>query len=270
MKSVLITGATGMIGQKLRAHLAASGGYEMRLLCLNPSADPQVMTADLATYDETWARRFEEVDAVIHLAGAPSPASTWAVVQRDNIDLSLNVFRAAERHGARRVIFASSNWVMAGHRFDLARLTTDLAPNPINPYGAGKLFIERAGLDLHSRAGISFIALRIGFCQHTDGNIPGPHMAHGLWGQQMWLSDRDLCTGFERAVLADDVGFAVLNLMSQNVGMRWDLAETERVIGYRPQDGHTPVSDPAAADRDEVSRAMMDFESRFRDATGAW
>ncbi|MGB2318722.1 MAG: hypothetical protein ACPH74_01355 [Candidatus Puniceispirillum sp.] len=39
------------------------------------------------------------------------------------------------------------------------------------------------------------------------------------------------------AITASDVQFAALNLMSNNPGMRWDLDETRRVIGYNPQDG---------------------------------
>jgi len=37
-------------------------------------------------------------------------------------------------------------------------------------------------------------------------------MLDGVWGQQMVLSDRDLCQGLERAVLAADIRFTVLNL----------------------------------------------------------
>ena len=57
----------------------------------------------------------------------------------------------------------------------------------------------------------------------------------------MWLSNRDLCHAMERAVLAEDVSFAVLNLMSDNPGMRWDIGLTRELIGYVPQDGATPV-----------------------------
>jgi NAD+ dependent glucose-6-phosphate dehydrogenase len=64
----------------------------------------------------------------------------------------------------------------------------------------------------------------------------------GLWGQLMWLSDRDFCHGVERAVLADGIGFTVLNLMSANPGMRWDIDATRRILGYVPQDGAVPVA----------------------------
>jgi hypothetical protein len=75
------------------------------------------------------------------------------------------------------------------------------------------------------------------------------------WGQNMWLSDRDFCNAMERGVLAEGVGFAVLNLMSDNPGMRWDIETTKRVIGYAPRDGapadlsDTMKEDEAAAQK---------------------
>src|ERR1700730_6013132 len=104
-KTVLITGATGSVGSKLRTHFAALD-VRLRLLCLNPKRDPAVMTVDLSAYDEIWARQFVDVDAVIHLAGDPYVTASWASVQL-NIDLTLNVFRAAQNHGSRRIVVAS-------------------------------------------------------------------------------------------------------------------------------------------------------------------
>ena len=66
-------------------------------------------------------------------------------------------------------------------------------------------------------------------------------MGWGSWGQAMWLSNRGLCQAMERAVLAEGLGFVVLNLMSDNPGMRWDIETTKQTIGYAPQDGVAPV-----------------------------
>jgi NAD+ dependent glucose-6-phosphate dehydrogenase len=269
-RTLLITGASGSIGSKLRAHFLARGGYSLRLLCINPANDPTIFTADLARYDEVWARQFENVDAVIHLAGASSTTSTWDAVQALNIDLSLNVLRAAERHGARRIVFASSNWVVAGHRFANLPLTADMPPAPVNPYGSAKLFIERAGRDWAARTGRCFVALRIGYCQHSPGNIPGPHMEHGVWGQQMWLSDRDLCQAVERAAVATGLPFTVLNVMSANPGMRWDIESTRRSIGYQPEDGHTAVSTPTGEEQDRTARASQEVIEHLQSLAAKW
>ncbi len=237
-KTILITGATGNLGTKLGNHLETAGGYEVRRLCLNPNNMPGVTKADLSVYDEAWAREFEGVDAVVHLAAHPSPRIDWATAQKLNLDLTFNVYDAAAKYGAGRVVFASSNWVMAGYRFSGKRLTTDLEPWPLNPYGISKLIGERAGKSLAEQRGVSFVAMRIGYIQKGE-NLPGPKMNQAVWGQHMWLSNRDFCQGFERAAIADGVNFAVLNHMSDNPGMPWDIDETRRVIGYDPKDGHT-------------------------------
>ena len=268
-KTVVLTGAGGSIGRKLRSHFEALGAT-LRLLCLNSAGDPSVATADLSVYDETWAGHFESADAVIHLAGDPYATASWESVQKNNIDLTLNVLHAAQRHGAKRFVFASSNWVMAGYRFGTERLTPPLPPWPINPYGCGKLLCERAGRQWSAEYNIPFIALRIGCCQHIPGNVPGPQIEHGIWGQQMWLSDRDLCHGVERAVLVEGVSFAVLNLMSDNPGMRWDLTETRRVIGYEPRDSYQAVSTPLIEEHDQVARLHSEVDARLRQLTAKW
>ena len=54
----------------------------------------------------------------------------------------------------------------------------------------------------------------------------------------MWLSNADLIRLFDCAVEAEieDRLFAVLNGMSRNHGMRWDLSETAELLGYLPRD----------------------------------
>ena len=61
---------------------------------------------------------------------------------------------------------------MAGYRFGTERLTTDLPPWPINPYGHSKLYGERAGRSFAEQSDFSFIAFRIGWCQRDHDNRP--------------------------------------------------------------------------------------------------
>lgn len=242
---VLITGATGNIGTKLRAHLAAEGRYDLTLLCLNPKNDPDVITADLSRWDEDWARRFAGIDTVIHVAADPSPAAPWGRIQTLNLDLLFNVVAAAQQHGVRRFVFASSNFVVAGHRFSKLPLTTDMEPAPINAYGASKLVGERLGKMFAERYGLSFIGFRIGVCQRANGNRHGPWIPFGHWGQQMWVSDRDLCRAFEASIRDRSVLFGVYNLVSHNPGMRWDLSNLKRDLGFEPLDGEPMRVGPA-------------------------
>jgi nucleoside-diphosphate-sugar epimerase len=213
--------------------------------------------------------RFAGVDTVVHLAGDPSPQGSWASVQRLNIDLTANVYEAAAAQGVRRVVFASSNWVMAGHRAGQGVLTTDMEPHPVNPYGVSKLVGERMGRSIHERRGLSVICVRIGYVQRGD-NLPGPHMGWGRWGQAMWLSNRDLCHATERAVVADGVGFAVLNLMSDNpldaMGHRdHEATDRLRAAGRR----HANRDSGAGAGRVYCTGPALDDRKAGSSASGA-
>src|SRR5271170_4109289 len=66
MTTVVITGAGGNIGTKLRRHFE-SLGWSLRLLDASAS-DPGIGRADLAVWDDAWVQEFRDADAVIHLA----------------------------------------------------------------------------------------------------------------------------------------------------------------------------------------------------------
>jgi len=254
-RTILITGAAGNIGGKLTAHFNATGAYDLRLL--DQKTGEGIVAADLGVYGGDWPGQFEGVDTVVHLAGNPSGAASWSAVQGANIAGVQNVLRAAASAGVRRVVFASTNQVMLGYRFreDVPVVTTDLPPAPLSPYGISKYFGEEAGRAFTAETGISFLALRIGYFQRGE-NLPGPHMGIGVWGQQMWLSNRDMMHAVERSIEAEGLGFAVVNLVSDNPGMRWDLSHTRETIGYAPRDGHATVVTEAVAAADNEARAV--------------
>jgi len=252
-RRILVTGSTGNLGQKAVAALKDRDGVEVLRIGRNTGGAPDVVSADLTAYDTTWASCFQNMHAVLHLAADPRPVATWASVQRLNLDLTLNVMRAAEAAQVGRFVFASSNWVLGGYRFTANRLTSATEPRPVNPYGASKLFLERCGLAMAARTGMSFLSLRIGYCQPGE-NSPGPHMAFGRWGQEMWLSNQDWAQAVCKACLSPYDGSALLNIMSSNAGMRWDLEEAKSVIGYHPTSQHRPHLPLVARVRDGAAR----------------
>ena len=253
MPHVLITGAAGALGSRLRRHMQALG-WVLTLIDREFRGDGAIETADLAVFHNDWARRFVGVETVLHLAGDPSPQASWTSALHNNIDATHNVVEASCRAGVRRVVFASSNWVLAGHRFGSATLDAATEPYPVNPYGISKLAGERIGHAASDLRGLSFIAFRIGYCQRDHDNRPGTHMGWGLWGQRMWLSDRDLCQGFEKAVLAPDkLRFGIFNLISNNQGMRWRLDDAADAIGYVPLDSSVPVATPDMVEETEAA-----------------
>lgn len=236
MSAIVVTGAAGLIGRKIMPHLRAAG-HRVEGLDLVPGGDPTIVAADLAVWDMAWVDRLNGADAVVHLAADPWPNAGWERIERLNLDLTLNLFQAASLAGVRRVVFASTNWVVAGHRFAEGPLTPGMPPAPVNAYGASKLFGERLGRSFSQSRGLSVICLRIGAAQMHEGQMPDADTPMGDWARQMWLSDRDLCNGVRLAVEAPpDLSFAVVNLMSDNPGMRWDLGPTRDLLGYTPQD----------------------------------
>jgi NAD+ dependent glucose-6-phosphate dehydrogenase len=251
---ILVTGAAGHLGGKLVRHLTVAG-HQVTGLDLMARSEPDIVhQADLSCLDDTLRGHFAEQEVVVHLAADRSPAARWETVIPHNIDAVLNLFEAARFAGVPRVVFASSNWVLGGHRFGRGPLGAATEPAPINPYGMSKLMGERIGAHFAAVHGMTVVCTRIGWTQWTHDNRPGPHMAMGTWGQEMWLSDRDYLDGMTAAATAPVQGFAVVNLMSDNPGMRWSLDEARQMLGYSPADGALARRTPRVRLADAFSR----------------
>jgi uronate dehydrogenase len=188
---------------------------------------------------------------VVHLAADATAQQTWPALVGPNIDAALHVFHASASAGVERVVFASSNHVMGGYKDDPAPtvLSTDLEPRPgteytvdgerrnSRAYGATKLFGERIGRCFAESLGRTVIAVRLGWIR-PGGNraidIPADREA---WFRLMWLSDDDYCQLMECCIRAPVApGFHIVNGMSANTGMRWDLTGTRALVGYQPKD----------------------------------
>ena len=259
-RTILITGAAGNVGGKVAAHLRATAACDLRLLDLR--GGDGIVAADFGEYDEGWAGHFDGVDTVLHFAGNPSGRASWASALRDNVAGTQHVLRAAAAARVRRVVFASTNQIMLGYRFRTGPVTVDMPPAPLSPYGISKLMGEQLGRAFAEETGADFLALRIGYFQRGE-NLPGAHMDIGEWGQSMWLSNRDMNHAMDCALAAPPFGFAVVFLMSDNAGMRWDIAHTRDLIGYVPIDRATPVVTARTRTADLVARGR-------RVAPGTW
>ena len=92
-KTVLITGASENLGNKLRRHL--QGRYTLRLLDRKPKGKLPITLADLSTWDEAWVRLFHGVDVVVHLAANAIPHRRWPALIEPNVDATIHVFAAS-------------------------------------------------------------------------------------------------------------------------------------------------------------------------------
>lgn len=243
-RTVLITGAGGNIGRKLRA--AWDDEYDLILLDsqYDPN-DPEVIQADLSVLDESWITHFHGVDTVVHLAANPAPEASLEELSGPNIDALANVFNAAALAGVERIVFASSNHVALGRRADSPDLIrADQPPSPSGLYGALKYVGERLGRSLAAAFDLTFIALRLGCVQ------PGPNRPETLlddWDKRSWLSNADLVRLFDAAVEAEieDRQVVIAHGVSCNQGTPWDLTVAAEILGYLPEDD-------AFADQDQV------------------
>ncbi|WP_262268224.1 NAD-dependent epimerase/dehydratase family protein [Microvirga yunnanensis] len=284
VRSVLITGAGGNLGQKLIAHLLAQD-WCGRIVALDRSAPASPAPGDRVQWvagnladpaDASWREALGGVDAAVHFAAQnPYPDAPWSDACA-SFDMTLALLGAAGRTGLRRIVFASSNHVMGQYKdapladtLTPGGLTTSLEPGPGTrwfngremlqgtAYAASKLMGERACLaEAHRSNGtLTAVCVRIGWCQpgenrpetiNTSG-LPGeepnvgPDTERDLrWFRNMWLSNRDFTAVMERALRADAGSWGqpgiVVNGMSANRGMPWDIETTRRMIGYEPQD----------------------------------
>lgn len=233
------------------------------------------VAADLTQrWDRRWIEALRDVDAIVHLAAQnPFPDATWADAAA-SFDMTANAAEAAAAGRVRRFVFASSNHVMGGYKdadpvMNPGSLTTSLPPlvgtrtqgahGPIDstPYATAKLMGERLLAAKATAEGLTAVSLRIGWCQ-PGVNDPSTISAAGTpkagegaqdpnqsrdrrWFRAMWLSNRDF-VGFVGAALRSDAAAwpspaIVVNAMSQNHDMPWDLTGTSKAIGYSPKDG---------------------------------
>jgi hypothetical protein len=240
---VLLTGAAGNVGSKLRA--AWRDRYELLTLDCRPDPDdPDLIVADLAEWDEEWTALLDEVDVIVHLAANSDPSASWPELWRSNVDTVSNLLLAAAQAGVERVVFASSCHVFDGESWpesSPAGSPQELPePTAASAYGASKLMGERLGLSFARAAGLTFIGLRIGWVQPGE-NRPETLADHPHRG--LWLSNADLIQLATLAVETDlpEGTFLTVTGVSRNEGSPWSWREAAASLGFEPDQGLAPT-----------------------------
>ena len=145
MQTVLITGASGGIGTRMRSLL--KGVYpRLRLSDLKAppdlAADEEFVAADLADLAAV-ERIVDGVDGIVHLGGF-SVEGPWETILNSNIIGCYNLFEAARRRRVKRIVFASSNHAV-GFYPRSRRIGVDHRVRPDSRYGVSKAFGEALG-----------------------------------------------------------------------------------------------------------------------------
>jgi uronate dehydrogenase len=192
---------------------------------VEPTGDEEVVVADIADLAAV-ERACEGIYGVVHLAATAKVVAPWDVVLQSNIIGTYNVFEAAQRQGASRIVFASSNHATGWYEREGVYTTPDMPARPDSYYGTSKAFGEDLGRYYADEFGIGVVSLRIGSFQ------PKPRNARML---ATWLSYRD-CAQLVLRGLESDVRHGVYYGISGNTRRYWDISNAQAELGYAPED----------------------------------
>jgi NAD+ dependent glucose-6-phosphate dehydrogenase len=250
MTKIAVTGSSGTIGSRLCADLAKD--FDLVRIDLN---DADVI-ADVRDFD-AMERALRGCETVIHLAGVVAVDADWESVYGINIGGTYNVFEAARRGGAKRIIFASSNHCVGMYEvrnapaiyepgFGLVVGTED-PYRPDGLYGVWKAFGETLGRYYSDKFGMQVACVRIGSI--TEADDPRDESVRNSSGwlnltddekfkryAATWMSQRDFAR-LVRAILARDVPYSVVYGVGDNATRFWDLEPGRAIYGFWPVDG---------------------------------
>ena len=224
MRKVLVTGASGGIGNRLRTLL--KGVYpEVRWSdsrpLPSPSPDEIFVKADLTDLGEV-ERAVDGVDGIVHLGGH-SIEGSWETILNANIIGCYNLFEAARRKRVKRVVFASSNHAVGfypRHR----KIGVDAQLRPDSRYGVSKAFGEALAALYAYKHGLRVTSLRIG----NVADAPADKRRLSIW-----LDPRDLVQLIRIGLEHPDIRCEVFYGASDNDASFWDNGSAFR-FGYRP------------------------------------
>ena len=239
LKRLTLTGAAGRLGGLLRAPLAgmceALVSTDIADEVPDLAPNERYVRADLAQMEEV-AAAVEGAEMVVHF-GAVADEAPFEAILGPNIVGAYNVWEAAHRTGARRVVYASSIHAVGMH-LKSDGVGTDAPHRPDTFYGLAKCFAEDLARLYWERRGMEAVCLRICSCAGEVTNA----RALGTW-----LSDGDLVRLVSRAVDTPATGFAVAYGVSAN-----DRAPVDNggagFLGYRPQDNAEAFAGRVLAD----------------------
>ncbi|AXK72591.1 UDP-glucose 4-epimerase GalE [Lysobacter sp. TY2-98] len=163
---ILVCGGAGYVGS--HACLALSrAGFDVTVLdnMLTGHREAvrwgRLVDGDLLRPETLDAAFDRKVDAVMHFCArslvGESVTDPYAYYQ-NNVTGTLNLLEAMKRHGVDKLVFSSTAAVFGNPVSDVIDETHPT--NPINPYGASKLMVERLLADAANAYGLRSVALR--------------------------------------------------------------------------------------------------------------
>jgi uronate dehydrogenase len=225
MKSVLVTGASGDIGSRLRK-LLKSVYPQLRWSDQRVPADlasgEEFMQADLADMGAV-EKIVDGVQGIVHLGGF-SVEGPWETILHSNIVGCYNLFEAARRKGVERIVFASSNHAV-GFYPRQRHIGVDAPIRADSRYGVSKAFGEALASLYAFKHGLRVTCIRIG--NVADAPVDLRRMS-------IWLAPEDLVQLIRIGLEHPDIRYEIFFGASDNARAWWDNEPAFR-YGYRPQ-----------------------------------
>lgn len=229
-KKLLITGAAGRLGTELRRGLAPLADTLVladRVPCEAVQPHEEVLVFDLADEAATLAAT-KGCDAIVHMGGAPLERP-WEEILDSNIRGSYHIYEGARKHGAKRVIYASSVHAIGYHGITDG-IDADAKPRPDSLYGVSKCFVESLSSLYWDKFGIESACIRI------FSSFPEPADRRMLWS---WLSFDDCIRLVSACLTAPHLGHTITTGMSDNTVKPVNM-NNSGFLGYQPQDSAEP------------------------------
>jgi uronate dehydrogenase len=225
MKNILITGAAGDVGSRLRKLM--KGVYpHLRASDIRKPADlgpgEEFIAADLADYGQV-EKIVAGIDGIIHLGGC-SVEGPWETIHKSNIVGCYNLFEAAYRAKVKRVVFATSNHAVGFYPRD-KKIGVDVTVRPDTRYGLSKAFGEALGALYADKHGLRVTCIRIG--NVGDAPLDKRRLA-------IWLKPEDLVQLIRIGLEHADIHYEIFYGASDNQSGWWDNSNARR-FGYKPQ-----------------------------------
>jgi nucleoside-diphosphate-sugar epimerase len=168
-RRILVTGASGFVGQALVAHLVGLDATEViAMMRATPAirlAGARYVAGGDMTAGRLRAATLEGVEVIVHAAARvhvlnDDKAMSATEFDRVNVTATLELARQAVAAGVRRFVFLSSIGVN-GVQTDIGKPFTEAdPPNPHNPYANSKLKAEQGLLLLSEQSGLEVVIIR--------------------------------------------------------------------------------------------------------------
>lgn len=165
--AILVCGGAGYIGSHVNKQLYKEG---YSTVVLDNLVHGHIEAVKWGVFERGDLKNIEDIerifskypiDAVFHFAAYAYVGESVTEPEKyyyNNVVTTLNLLKVMRKYGCKKIIF-SSTCATYGEPKQIP-ITEDMQQNPINPYGASKLMIERILKDYLIAYGVEFVVLR--------------------------------------------------------------------------------------------------------------